>query len=85
MTAYHNVTKRPRIALTSVNCQTMTYFYKLPDTGTISKMLLNIKSVLRFSLQHLTERLVSDGLSATLPKINIHLHVKYRILWLDIH
>jgi len=76
MTAYHYVIKRPRIALTSAICQTMTYLHTLSRKGSFPKMLLNIKSVFWFSLQPSTEHLLSDGLSETLSKTNIRLHVK---------
>ena len=85
MTAYHYITKSPRITLTSVNCQKMTYFYTIPDKGTFSKMLLKIKSVFWFLLQPFTEHLLSDWLSYTLPKMHTRLHEKHRLLWKYIH
>jgi len=80
MTAYHYVITWPSVALTFANFQTMPYFYTLSRKGTFSKMLLNIKSVFKFSVQPLTEHLLSDGLNATLPKIEHTFHVKYRLL-----
>jgi hypothetical protein len=53
--AYHHVIKRPSIALTSVICLPMPYFYTLPHKGTFWKKVLKIKSVFLFSLLSLTE------------------------------
>ena len=63
MAAYHYVTKMPRITLTFVSCQTMTYFHTLPNPKVFKyKMLL----VLIFNAKLCPKHLMCEGLSQTL-------------------
>jgi len=59
------------MTLTSVNFQTMIYFYILTVIGTFLKMLLNIKSLFWFSIQPLTEAFIFRGIEPDITK-NAH-------------
>ena len=69
--AYHYVIKRPMIALTSVNCQEISYFHTLSRKGTFPTLLLNTKCMIWFSLLPLTETFIFRQIDPDITK-NAH-------------